>query len=161
MIVGERVQQRMEELGLSQSELARRVGVAQPTIYQLIHRSKKGSTHLHRIARELGTTPAYLTGETDDPDENAPPPPPAPVVQHVLMPVVLPSETALAQMFEGLLETVDRNAPLDELARELAQLLPIGLSRMRGRLVETTDRPRQAKAKAPATQPSVAGGQRR
>jgi transcriptional regulator with XRE-family HTH domain len=75
MVLGERVKGRMEELGLSQAELARRVGVAQPTISQLIHRSKKGSTHLHRIARELGTTPAYLMGDTDDPDEDAPPEP--------------------------------------------------------------------------------------
>lgn len=71
-IVGSRVKERMEAAGLSQAELARRVGLSQPTIFQLIHRSKKGSTHLHVIARELGTTPAYLTGETDDPDSDAP-----------------------------------------------------------------------------------------
>jgi len=65
----------MSFLGLSQAELARRVGVAQPTIFQLIHRSKKGSTKLHLIARELGTTPAYLMGETDDPEADAPPAP--------------------------------------------------------------------------------------
>lgn len=75
MILGERIRERMADLGMSQAELARRVGVAQPTIFQLIHRSKKGSTKLHLIARELGTTPAYLTGETDDPEADAPPPP--------------------------------------------------------------------------------------
>lgn len=75
MIVGERVESRMKAAGLSQAELARRVGVAQPTIFKLIRSSKKGSVHLHRIARILGTTPAYLSGETDDPDEGAPPPP--------------------------------------------------------------------------------------
>lgn len=58
--------------GLTQAELARRVGVAQPTIYGLVHSNKVGSKHLHRIARELATTPAYLSGETDDPDEDAP-----------------------------------------------------------------------------------------
>lgn len=62
----------MKERGLSQAELARRVGVAQPTIYGLLHTNKVGSKHLHRIARELGTTPAYLTGETDDPFADAP-----------------------------------------------------------------------------------------
>jgi transcriptional regulator with XRE-family HTH domain len=61
----------METLGISQSELARRAGLSQPTIHNLIHRSKRGSAHLHRIARELGTTPAYLTGETDDPTSDA------------------------------------------------------------------------------------------
>jgi transcriptional regulator with XRE-family HTH domain len=75
MIVSERVSERMQRLGLSQSELARRVGVAQPTIYKLLRSSKKGSTHLHQIARELQTTPAYLSGEVDDPEANAPPPP--------------------------------------------------------------------------------------
>ncbi len=76
MIVGERVRERMQAAGLSQAELARRVGVAQPTIFKLIHSSKKGSAHLHRVARELGTTPAYLSGEVDDPELDAPEPPP-------------------------------------------------------------------------------------
>lgn len=60
---------------LSQAELARRVGVSQPTIYSLVHSNKVGSKHLHKIARVLGTTPAYLSGETDDPLSDAPPPP--------------------------------------------------------------------------------------
>ena len=64
----------MEMHGFSQAELARRVGVAQPTIFALIHRNKIGSKHIHKIARELGTTPAYLTGETDNPNEDAPAP---------------------------------------------------------------------------------------
>lgn len=40
--------------------------MAQPTINALINRNKIGSKHLHRIARELGTTAEYLAGETDD-----------------------------------------------------------------------------------------------
>ena len=72
MIVGERVRERMEAAGLSQAELARRVGMAQPSIFQLIKRGKKGSTKLHIIARELATTPAYLSGETDDPTAEQP-----------------------------------------------------------------------------------------
>ncbi|NJC33887.1 transcriptional regulator with XRE-family HTH domain [Sphingomonas jejuensis] len=74
-LIGQRVQERLAAAGLSQAELARRVGVSQPTIFNLIHRSKKGSTKLHAVARELGTTPAYLSGETDDPLEDAPPEP--------------------------------------------------------------------------------------
>lgn len=57
----------MTALGFTQAELARRVGVKQPTIFKLIHENKSGSRNLHLIARELETTPAYLTGETDDP----------------------------------------------------------------------------------------------
>ncbi len=60
---------------LSQSELARRIGVSQQAISRLSSGEVTGSRHLHRIARELGTTPAYLSGETDDPDANAPPEP--------------------------------------------------------------------------------------
>lgn len=62
-----RLRRRLAETGLSQSELARRVGVRQSTIYALLAGDSHGSKHLHLIARELGTTPAYLTGETDDP----------------------------------------------------------------------------------------------
>ena len=58
----------MAELGLSQAELARRVGLSQPAIFALIHKNKTGSKSLHQIARELNTTPAWLMGETDDPD---------------------------------------------------------------------------------------------
>lgn len=58
--------------GLSQSELARRVGVRQPTIFKVVSGSSSQSKHLHRIARELGTTPAYLSGETDDPGQDHP-----------------------------------------------------------------------------------------
>ncbi|HQS95064.1 MAG TPA: helix-turn-helix domain-containing protein [Novosphingobium sp.] len=62
----------MRDRGLTQAELARRVGVKQPTIFKLIHDNKTGSAHLHKVARELGTTPAYLAGETDDPDSTLP-----------------------------------------------------------------------------------------
>lgn len=66
VVIGARIQERMKQLGISQAELGRRVGLTQPAIANLIHRNKSGTSHLHRIARELGTTPAYLSGETDD-----------------------------------------------------------------------------------------------
>lgn len=65
----------MEALGISQAELARRLRVAQPTIFKMVHDQTYASRHLHRVARELGTTTAYLLGETDDPNESAPPMP--------------------------------------------------------------------------------------
>ncbi|HXH52558.1 MAG TPA: helix-turn-helix transcriptional regulator [Sphingomicrobium sp.] len=69
--MGQRIQRLLDQRCLSQSELARRVNLRQSTINALIHGKSRSSTHLHRIARELGTTAAYLTGETDDPGPNA------------------------------------------------------------------------------------------
>ena len=113
----------MEALSLNQSELARRVGVAQPTIYKLIRANKIGSKHLHKIARELQTTPAFLEGETDDPDAGAPPLPASPRLQLVMMSVALPTEDALADGFEAVL-TGSEELTRGELARELAKRLP-------------------------------------
>lgn len=50
---------------ISQSELARRVGISQAAINKLASGKGQGSKHLHRIAEELGTTPGYLTGTSD------------------------------------------------------------------------------------------------
>lgn len=58
----------MKLLNISQAELARRTGLAQPKINALIKRNKVGSKYLHRIAAELLTSPAYLSGETDNPE---------------------------------------------------------------------------------------------
>jgi phage repressor protein C with HTH and peptisase S24 domain len=70
-----RLRERLATLGLSQSELARRIDVSQATIAKLALGNAFGTTHLHRIARELGTTPEYLTGETDDAGQGALPVP--------------------------------------------------------------------------------------
>lgn len=67
----------MREQGLSQSELGRKVGVSQTSIWKLIKEPSQGSKHLHKIAHVLGTTAAYLMGETDDPTEGALPVPTA------------------------------------------------------------------------------------
>lgn len=67
MSLGERITLRLQELGMSQAELARRVKITQPSINHLIRKGAGGSAHLHKIARELETTPEYLTGETDNP----------------------------------------------------------------------------------------------
>ena len=72
MVISERVRERLTAKGLSQSELARRVGISQSAVAKLALGTGYGSKHLHRIARELGTTPAYLAGETDDPDSEVP-----------------------------------------------------------------------------------------
>lgn len=75
MILPQRIRERLTSLNLSQAELARQVGIAQPTIARILSGSSKSSSHLHRIARVLQTTPAYLSGETDDASEGALPVP--------------------------------------------------------------------------------------
>jgi transcriptional regulator with XRE-family HTH domain len=134
-----RIKARMADLDLSQSELARRVGVSQSAIHKLVSGNAYGSTHLHRIARELGTTPAYLTGEIDDPDGGAPAPAASPRFQTVMMPVTMPSEAALAEMYEAQLRALGRLQGA-ELARALAKRLPRALARLQAAdLYEETD----------------------
>lgn len=72
MIESGRIIERMQELGITQGELARRVGIKQPSIYALINTNKHGSVHIHKIARELQTSAEYLMGETDDPHRDMP-----------------------------------------------------------------------------------------
>lgn len=121
--------------------------MSQATIYKLLVGETYGSKYLHRIARELETTPAYLTGEIDDPDEGAPPPPAQPRLQLVMMPVSLPSEAALAEMYEGQLRAFARLEGA-ELARALAKRLPRALARLQaGALYEqTVDDPADSEA---------------
>ncbi len=73
MFDAQRFRNLMASKGISQSELARRVGVSQSAIQKLASGNAYGSAHLHKIARELGTSAAFLAGETDDPSEGAVP----------------------------------------------------------------------------------------
>ncbi|WP_448660341.1 XRE family transcriptional regulator [Sphingomonas sp. CJ99] len=74
----DRLKRLIEECGLSQSELARRVGISQASVNKLTSGEGQGSKYLHHIARELGTSVEYLLGETDDPGiGSAPAPRPA------------------------------------------------------------------------------------
>lgn len=151
MTIGERIEQRRKALGIaSQSELARRADMRQSTLNGLIRNPYRWSPYLVHIARALHTTVEYLTGDTDNPDEGAAPAQASPSIHHVMLPVALPSENALARMFEGLLRTMDLSAPVDEVAHELATLLPIGLSQLRGLLPTTTSAPTYSEAVAPA-----------
>lgn len=68
MIKPERLAKLLEERGIAQAELARRVGVTSTAINHLLKRGTGGSKHIHQIARELHTSPEYLTGETNNPD---------------------------------------------------------------------------------------------
>ena len=80
----------MQELDVSQSELARRVGIKQPSIHKLLTGGLHGSTYVHEIARALETTPAYLTLQTDDPSAGALPKPTPALLSEQLDLVQLP-----------------------------------------------------------------------
>lgn len=134
MIDGERLAERLKANGLSQSELARRVGISQQTIHKLVVGQSRGSTHIAAIARELATSPAYLTGDVDDPREGAAPPRPRPTVQVATMQVLLPDQRALARMFLGILKASEGMSQ-DALSDELARMLPKGLGLLQGPLV--------------------------
>ena len=66
-IIPERVVERREALGISQSELARRIDVGQSSINRLESGETRSPRSLHVLAKALGTSPDYLLGETDDP----------------------------------------------------------------------------------------------
>lgn len=66
------MQRLIDTMGISQAELARRVGMSQSALNSLARGDTRSSPRLHVIARELGTTAAYLSGETDDPAAEVP-----------------------------------------------------------------------------------------
>lgn len=69
MPIGERIRQRREELGLSQSELARIVGYkSRSSINKLEKDDKNGVSReqLYKIAQALKVTPSYLMGWEDE-----------------------------------------------------------------------------------------------
>lgn len=67
----DRLATRMRLLGLSQAELARRVGISQQAIGKLVNGSSRSTPNIGKIAQVLETTPAYLAGQVEDPHEGA------------------------------------------------------------------------------------------
>ena len=55
-----RLQQAMKTAGLSQGDLAKAVGISQPTINALLSGKSQGTKHLVAIARALDVTPDWL-----------------------------------------------------------------------------------------------------
>jgi SOS-response transcriptional repressor LexA len=61
----------MKELEISQAELARRVGITQPSVSAIYNGDTQKPKDLRAIAHALDTTEAWLLGETDDPAAGA------------------------------------------------------------------------------------------
>ncbi len=64
----DRMRALMEAQRISQSEMARRVGVTPTSIWRLLQQETRSTQSLAKIARVLSTTTDYLMGQTDDPD---------------------------------------------------------------------------------------------
>lgn len=127
----ERLKERIAAAEFSYSHVARQLGVKQPTISRLVKGEQSSTARIDLLASILGTTPGYLTGETDDPSPNASTEPSARSYQAITMQVLLPAEDVLTRMFEALLAMVDPTAPPEDQARSLAKNLPVGLSQLR------------------------------
>ena len=68
MDIGMRIKERREALGMSQSELARKVGYTSRTTINKIERDGRGISQdkIIAIAKALKTTPSYLMGWEDE-----------------------------------------------------------------------------------------------
>lgn len=75
MNVGQRIKNRRKELGLSAEDVAERMGVSPATVYRYESSEimNMRTDKLVPIANALQTTPPYLMGWTDDPNENIAP----------------------------------------------------------------------------------------
>ncbi len=72
MRIGDRIKARRIELGLTQADLARALGYKSKTTITKIEAGKNDiqQSKVVAFAKALNTTPAYLMGWTDDPDEH-------------------------------------------------------------------------------------------
>lgn len=64
--IGKRVKERREELGISQTVLAKRIGVSGPSLSQLESGKIKRSRRLNKLAAVLKVSPEWLEGSGED-----------------------------------------------------------------------------------------------
>ncbi|WP_083937513.1 XRE family transcriptional regulator [Sphingomonas sp. PR090111-T3T-6A] len=103
MSLGDRIERRRIELGLSQSEVARRAGLRQSTFASILKSPSQTSKHIHAIAQALQTSTTFLAGETDDPSFGALPAPTADMVAEQLDAVRVPHLSLSYAMGGGVL----------------------------------------------------------
>lgn len=65
-ILGSRLKQRRKQLGMSQKELGRRIGIQAPSISSIERGITLKSSYLLEIAKALDVNPDWLTGKTND-----------------------------------------------------------------------------------------------
>jgi transcriptional regulator with XRE-family HTH domain len=136
----------MAAAGISQAELARRIGISQPSVSYLAKHGAKGSKHLRAICRELNADEAYLEGRSDDQTVAARKGDVDVHAVQVMIPLTLPPVERLEKGFRALL-MASRHMNEAELARELAEQLPTLFAVMQR--PPTTARKRSAPDEAP------------
>lgn len=73
MTIGQKIKQRREALGLTQEELAKKVGYASRSSINKIELSRDlPLSKVSKMATALETSPSFLMGWTDNPDPNYP-----------------------------------------------------------------------------------------
>lgn len=70
MIIGDRLSERLAAAEKTQADLARAIGVTPQAVSKMVRGPTTDTSKLYQIARFLGTTPEYLSGETDDPEDD-------------------------------------------------------------------------------------------
>lgn len=66
LINAKKIKARRIEIGLTQVELAKKVGVSQPFIKKIESGETSSSTYIYKLAQALETSVEYITDETDD-----------------------------------------------------------------------------------------------
>jgi transcriptional regulator with XRE-family HTH domain len=110
----------------TQVEFAEKLNVSQGTIARWESGSKPEVEHIVKMARMAGVAVQDFTGQLLTADRRQFPDAPPGVLY---LPVQLPSEGALTDMFEALLETIPEGSDLRVNAQRLARLLPGALAR--------------------------------
>ena len=105
IIVGEKIRERRIELGMSQAELAFKLGYKSQQAISLIELGKRSLTpdQLLEMAKVLGTTHGYLLGDDDD-DRDAL----TDEIKKLFQQLTPEQQTAVLRMIESIVTDKDR-----------------------------------------------------
>lgn len=125
-----------KRLDVNQTVFGEHIGVSQGTVARWEKGAEPKSEPLLKMANMAGRSVQSFTTELISDKELGSEPEPTILADWsaILMPVQLPSEDALAQMFSGLLRILKNETDADAIARRLAQLLPSALAQTVSRL---------------------------
>jgi transcriptional regulator with XRE-family HTH domain len=132
-----------EREGPTQTLFAERMEVSQGTVARWEHGAKPEYERIQRMAELAGVSVPEFTGQLLNSGRRQQFDGAAGLV---LLPVQLPSEAVLTEMFDALLETMPASAVQVERAQKLAQLLP-------GALARTVSHPRAGTSSGDQPQP--------